>query len=142
MKKIVLNHLCVCSIALLFNINVSAQQAAVTFAASGSSLTVSKLYDAPDNTNTATPMSLYDINIRAMRDFMKSFKQAENVEWYKTSEGAMAYFLDNGIKTRASYDNKGNWLYNMRSYAENNLPKEIRAQVKSIYYDFLNTCFY
>ena len=86
--------------------------------------------------NTAVAVSPpYAINIKAVRDFAKSFKDAENVRWYIVPDGFMAYFTEHGIKARAGYDKKGNWLYCMRSYAEACLPKEIRAQVKSIYYD-------
>ena len=78
----------------------------------------------------------FDINIKAVRDFTQSFKQAENVRWYKVTDGLMAYFTENGIKMRSGYDRKGNWLYSMRFYAETSLRKDIRAEVKSIFYDY------
>jgi len=81
----------------------------------------------------------FAVNIKAVRDFAKSFKDVENVHWYTVPDGAMVYFTERGIKSRAGYDKKGNWLYCMRSYAEQHLPKEIRAQVKSIYYDYAIT---
>ncbi|MEP6747850.1 MAG: hypothetical protein ABJB86_08990 [Bacteroidota bacterium] len=79
------------------------------------------------------------INIKAVRDFTQSNKLAENVHWYKVSDGIMAYFTKSGIKTKTGYDVKGNWLYTMRSYEETMLPKEVRAQVKSVYYDYAIT---
>jgi|SRR5450432_333733 hypothetical protein len=74
-------------------------------------------------------------NIRMIREFAQSNKGAENVHWYKTTDGTMTYFTINGIKSRTSYDLKGNWLNTFRSYPETGLPKDVRARVKSIYYD-------
>jgi len=77
-----------------------------------------------------------NINIKAVRDFTKSFKNAENIRWYVVPGGIMVYFTEQGITARVGYDSKGNWLYYMRSYTEAGLPREIRAQLKSIYYDY------
>src|ERR1700712_604491 len=68
------------------------------------------------------------VSIKAMRDFTKSFNHASAIKWYKTPQGQMAYFTERGIASRAVYNNKGNWLYTMRSYNEQDLSKEIRAQ--------------
>lgn len=76
------------------------------------------------------------INVKAVRDFTQSFRLAENVHWYKVPDGVMVYFTENNIKTKAGYDKNGNWLYSLRSYAEKYLPRDVRARVKSIYYDY------
>jgi hypothetical protein len=86
----------------------------------------------------AGPLS--GISIKAVRNFVQSFKHAEQVQWHKASDGIVVCFTENGIKARANYDKTGNCIYNMRSYTETHLPKEIRAEVKRIFYDFSITC--
>ena len=135
MKKNLIIHPVFCAVALVVTISSYGQQSANAFIPDPYSVGTAKL-----NNNlsykAAALTAPSDINIKAMRDFMKSFKGAQSVQWYKVPDGTMAYFTNYGIKTRVSYDNKGNWMYNMRSYDEINLPREIRAQVKSVYYDY------
>ncbi len=80
-----------------------------------------------------------ETNSKAVRDFTKSFKLAEDVRWYKVTDGTMVYFTDAGIKNRTGYDNNGKRLYNMRSYTEPRLNDDIRERVKTLYYDFAIT---
>jgi hypothetical protein len=47
------------------------------------------------------------IDVKASRDFIISFKNAENVHWYKVQGGAVAYYTENNIKARVWYDAKG-----------------------------------
>ena len=85
---------------------------------------------------TAPLLAENNVSVKVMRDFEKSFKNAEATKWYKTPQGQMAYFTDHGIQSRAVYNNKGNWVYNMRSYNEQDLSKEIRTRVKTVYFDY------
>jgi hypothetical protein len=82
----------------------------------------------------SSPLS--EINIKALRDFTQSFKKVEDVRWCKTPNGAVVYFRENGLAAKSVYDDKGDWLYNIRAYTEDNLPKEVRSQVRGIFYDF------
>lgn len=78
-----------------------------------------------------------DINARALKQFNKSFKAAANASWYETKEGGfVAKFKLDGIETKVNYDRKGNWFATIRTYTEENLPKEVRHLVKSNYYDY------
>ena len=77
-----------------------------------------------------------NVNSRALKDFTKSFKDAENVSWSEMKDGFIAKFIDGGVETKAYYDQKGRWTATIRTYKENKLPKDIRKQVKSTYYDF------
>ncbi len=84
--------------------------------------------------------NLSGINTRAMKDFKNSFKSSSEEKWYRTVEGGFVVkFILNGIKNRADYDKKGNWIATTRYYTEKELPKDVRAQVKSVYYDFAIT---
>jgi hypothetical protein len=78
-----------------------------------------------------------DVSARALKQFSKAFKTAANASWYQTKEGGfVAKFRQDGIETRANYDRKGNWSGTIRTYTEENLPKEVRHMVKSTYYDY------
>ncbi|MBS1574549.1 MAG: hypothetical protein JST09_04525 [Bacteroidetes bacterium] len=81
--------------------------------------------------------NIADINARALKQFNKTFKSIANAKWYETQEGGfVAKFQENGVDTRANYDHKGNWKGTIRTYTEENLPKDIRHLVKSTYYDY------
>ena len=77
-----------------------------------------------------------DVAMKALKNFEKSFKPAENVNWYKVKGGFMVYFHLNGDKKVCGYDLKGNWLYNYVSYAEDKLPRPIWHLVRSVYYEY------
>lgn len=84
--------------------------------------------------------NLSTVNTRAMKDFKRSFKSSSDEKWYRSIEGGfLVKFVLNGIKNRADYDKKGNWIASTRYYTEKELPKDVRAQVKSVYYDFTIT---
>ena len=83
-----------------------------------------------NETNTA------NVNTRALKDFTKSFKDAENVSWSAIKDGFLASFKEDGVETKAFYDQKGRWSATIRTYQENKMPKDVRKQVKSNYYDF------
>ena len=74
---------------------------------------------------------------RAFKDFSKNFKNVDAAEWGVTAEGGfVATFDDNSIKNRAYYDNKGHWLFSMKTYDESKMPASVRHTVKTTYYDF------
>jgi hypothetical protein len=74
--------------------------------------------------------------VRAAREFWKKYREGKDEKWYKFSGGYLAEFLDEGIETKVVFDKKGNWCYTLRQYTEKELPKDVRALVKSTYYDF------
>jgi hypothetical protein len=84
-------------------------------------------------------VKLGDVAAKAQKDFAKSFKQAEQIKWYKLDDGFIASFNQHGTAKRSNYDQKGNWRYSMATYTEEKLPLEVRSQVKTTYYDFAIT---
>lgn len=76
------------------------------------------------------------INLKAIRDFTKEFKQAQDATWFVIDDGFVVKFKQNGIETRADYNKKGIRLHTIRTYDESKLPTGIRHQVKSTYYDY------
>jgi hypothetical protein len=80
-----------------------------------------------------------DVNQKAVRDFKKAFKDISNEKWYSIKNGFLAEFSLNTTKNRVVYDKKGNWRFTVSYYEEKNLPAEIRAIVKPVYYDYTIT---
>ena len=86
-----------------------------------------------DNPRKKSPA--FAISFRTLRNFTKQFNHTD-AAWYEIEDAYIAKFSDNSIETMVGYDKRGTWLYTIKRYGEKNLPKEVRAQVKSIYYDY------
>ena len=76
------------------------------------------------------------INIHAVRKFVRDFKDAQNVVWIKANDGYVARFINDSIHTTVAYDPRGSWTYTFKKYAENKMPVDVRAFVKSTYFDY------
>ena len=76
------------------------------------------------------------VSTKAVKNFTKTFKNADNVGWFVIKDGFLAEFKQDEIKTKVYYDRKGRWIGNIRFYTEDKLPRDIRHLVKSHYYDF------
>ncbi|HXO76058.1 MAG TPA: PepSY-like domain-containing protein [Puia sp.] len=79
------------------------------------------------------------ISQRAMKDFKGRFTNAKNEQWFPINTGFVAYFKVDSFQQRIFYDKKGRWEASMRDLTEKQLPRDIRAIVKSSYYDFAIT---
>jgi len=78
---------------------------------------------------------LNDINVRAMRDFVSRYGDVTAV-WHTSNEDYVAVFFKDSIQHRVIYNNRGDLSYEMKYYEESRMPRNIRAQVKSTYYDY------
>jgi hypothetical protein len=90
-------------------------------------------------TNTAkerTAPVFEGISTKAVKNFTKTYKNADNANWFVIKDGYLAEFKQDGITTKVYYDPKGRWVGNLRSYFEDKLPRDIRHRVKSHYYDY------
>lgn len=77
------------------------------------------------------------INIKAVRNFIKHFNKAKDVTWQKVQGRCyIAEFMSDSIQTRVVYNQNGSWNYTLRKYAENKMRKDVRAMVKSIFFDY------
>jgi len=76
-----------------------------------------------------------NINTKALKDFSDRFNSPENTQWFSDKNGFTSYFVKDGFGNRAYYDKKGHWQYSLIFYGEDKLPREIRAIVKSTYFD-------
>ncbi len=77
-----------------------------------------------------------NINIKAIRHFSNSFANASEERWFTIKNGYMVKCVVDSVKTRVDYDNRGQWVATIRYYEEEKLPKEIRALVKSTWFDY------
>ena len=77
-----------------------------------------------------------EMTSKTVRNFWQLFGDSKNENWFHLENGSLAEFEDKGIHYRAFFDRKGNWIYTVKQYTEKELPKEVRAEVRSEYYDY------
>lgn len=82
---------------------------------------------------TVRPVS--SVHARVIRDFVLRFEKVSSARLMPEKKGSTMYFIKDGFNNRAGYDANGRWLYSLVSYNEGKLPRDIRAVVKSAYYD-------
>lgn len=77
-----------------------------------------------------------EINIWAVRDFVIRFDKVDNVLWFAIPKGGFeAYFVQDGYGDRIIYDKSGGWQQSLLNYDEDKCPRDIRAAVKSLFFD-------
>lgn len=132
MKKTVLPLICTCVVMLTKAIPCVAQKSNVAFysAISGKHF-VSPFYDMGFEETKAG-----NVNIKALRDFVKTFKTISSNKWILAADGSsISAFNSEGIETMVAYNRFGMRQYIIRIYKENNLRFDIRDMVKRQYYD-------
>lgn len=110
---------------------------------SAHALATANVKSSPDvkpkaNVRSSKPKADYlnDINVRAMRDFVGRYGDAENVKWHNTNGSFIAVFFRDSVQHRIVYTRRGDLNYIMKYYEEKQMASNVRAQVKSIYYDY------
>jgi len=76
-----------------------------------------------------------DLNMKSIRDFHARYNHVDSSLWFAIPRGYQVYFIQGEFGNRAIYDKNGSWEYSIILLDENSLPKEIRATIKSVYYD-------
>ncbi len=76
------------------------------------------------------------VNRKAVKDFQVRCAEAKDEKWFSVSDGFVVHFTMDGFRDRLYYDKKGHWMYSLRYIDEKKLPREVRNQVKSTYFDF------
>jgi len=77
-----------------------------------------------------------NIPIKAVRSFKNTWQHVDNETWYRIPDGYRARFTEDGVLYLVTYNKNGKWLHTMRQYNETKLERYVRAQVKSVYYDY------
>jgi len=81
-----------------------------------------------------------NIHIRAMRDFLKRNKTAFDADWFTITNGyEVRYTGRNNSRCRTVYNCSGAFVYTIKQYSEDEMPREVRSLVKSTYYDYTIT---
>jgi hypothetical protein len=93
---------------------------------------------AAANVKTLRPKNqfLNDVNMRAMRDFVNRYGDASDAVWHQSNDSYVAVFFRDSIQYRVIYSNRGDLSYVMKYYEENRMARNVRAVVKSTYYDY------
>lgn len=80
------------------------------------------------------------VHVRAMRDFLKRENNAVNADWNVVENGyVVKYTGKNNSKCKTAYNCRGEFVYTIRQYYENVMPRDVRGMVKSEYYDYTIT---
>ena len=79
------------------------------------------------------------INAKAIKDFNTRFSGADNAMWFSDKNGFTTYFVKDGNGVMELYDKNGDWQYSLIFYSEDKLPRDVRAAVKSTYFDMAIT---
>jgi hypothetical protein len=82
-------------------------------------------------------MTVSELTSKTVRNFWQLFGDSKNENWFHLENGSLAEFENKGIHYRAFFDRKGNWIYTVKQYTEKELPKDVRAEVRSTYYDYV-----
>ena len=81
-------------------------------------------------------MTVSELTSKTVRNFWRLFGDSKNENWFHLENGYLAEFAENGKHYRAFFDRKGDWIYTVKQYSEKELPKDVRAEVRSTYYDY------
>ncbi len=76
------------------------------------------------------------VKARAVTDFQMRFRDVSEIRWYSDHNGYTSYFVKDGYNDRVYYNKNGRWLYSVLFRTEDKLPKDVRAAIKSVYYDW------
>jgi hypothetical protein len=77
-----------------------------------------------------------EIGSRIVKDFNSRFANIMSTKWYTDGTGIAVYFSKDSFLNRVYYDLKGRWKCSITAYGEQDLPFDIKAAVKSVYYDW------
>jgi hypothetical protein len=80
-----------------------------------------------------------NINIRAVRDFLKKNKTAIDAEWRVIDNGFVVKYSCGNKSCRTVYNKKGDFIYTIRQYNEAQMPRDVRTVIKSRYFDYTIT---
>ena len=76
------------------------------------------------------------INNKAIRNFAKSYRKVANEKWSVISDGFIASFNENDVRTIVYYNKNGGWSGTLKGYTEDKMSHSLRDLVKRKYYDF------
>lgn len=96
---------------------------------------VEKLYKTDTTGLLFDKHRMNNVKLKAVRDFMKWFKTADNVQWHTVPNGYIATFTAGGVETRVQYDAAGRRAGILKTFNEKSMPAGIRHLAKQQFYD-------
>ncbi len=88
------------------------------------------------NYTPATTIPTHGIEAKAVRNLYNAYGDNNNETWYATAYGFRAKFKQHQVTFMADYNKKGGWIRTVKTYGQDNLPKELREKVRQTYYDY------
>lgn len=80
---------------------------------------------------------LNNINLKAVRNFIKRYSATTDAKWYTADDGGfIAKFTEDSVQNIVAYNSAGNWMHTIKRYYEKDMPQNVRAVVKRTYYDY------
>lgn len=73
---------------------------------------------------------------KAVKSFERSHPNINGEKWRSADGNHIVTFKEHGIKNKIVYMQNGQVDYALKIYDEDALPRQVRAAVKSIYYDY------
>ena len=70
------------------------------------------------------------------RSFQRQFKGAVKPQWYRVNKDYLVTFIREDMRNNALFKKNGRLIYTVRYGHENNLPDDIRKQVRDAYGDY------
>lgn len=83
--------------------------------------------------------NLNAIHVKAVRDFARHYGNSNEAKWYVVKNGFIARFKSEEKNHMVAYNEHGKWMFTISQYDEFKLPSDVRATVKSNYYDYTIT---
>jgi hypothetical protein len=90
-----------------------------------------------ESLNAAVHVTRNDVNVNALRHFVKNFNDAGVANWYATPDLVVVLFTVREVDYRVDYRRRnGNWIETFRTYNEAKMSPDLKQSVKSSYYDY------
>jgi hypothetical protein len=87
--------------------------------------------------NTALRVNRNEINVNALRHFVRNYNDTSDEKWYATPDMVVALFSQQGIDYRVDYNSRsGNWIETFRTYDEAEMSLDLKQTVRSSYHDY------
>ena len=77
---------------------------------------------------------------KAERNFKKNYKTSSQVLWSNGEKSIHAYYKENDVVTRITYDHKGRWFRTIKTYNADKLNKAVAGTVKRQFKGYAITC--
>jgi hypothetical protein len=121
------------ALALLV-IKTNAQEQKSFIAQSTNQLNLPPVTSVASETNSN--INIIDVNARALKDFNKQYKSADNVKWYLSGNVTCAAFEKANARHTVVYLKNGRWLHTLINYGPENLDASTASLVKNKYLGF------